>query len=597
MTTEKTLLGRFRAVLRFAAPVLAFLLFGSSNPDPYPKDYFRSPLGIPLVLAGSFAEMRSNHFHSGLDLKTNGRSGYRIYAAADGWVSRISVSPGGFGNALYVTHANGFMTVYAHLNRFSEPLAEYVQNMQYARESFRVDAFPTKGRFPVSQGEVIAFSGNSGSSSGPHLHFEIRNAETGWPVNPLLFDLDIPDTRRPRIRRIKLYAMGENSRIRIRDTRTGGWRNVRGNDAVLLDVSLVGDVYQFARADLIEATGEVGFGIQTYDYHNGSSSRLGAYRIALEVDGSFIFTSQMERFSFNVTRHVNAHVDYGEYIRNRRWIQRSYILPGNKLPIYEAVERGILHIEPDQRYEVQYRISDVYGNESVLPFSIRGFAQTDTSRSKSDRDTPDFFVEYDKPFVLKKPGITIRMPANTVYDDTNLIFEQRSSSSSNHYSPVYRIHDRETPVQEPYVISIDANDVPERLQSKTAIGRLSRNGRLSYAGGSYRDGRVTASVRSFGDYTIAADTVAPSIRAINISRGKNMARSSNIRFRIGDNFSGIGRYTATIDNKWVLFAYDAKTRMLRHTFDGRIQSGTHDLRLEVEDLMGNVRVYETTFIR
>lgn len=597
MNTKKSLSDSFRAVRRFAAPVLAFLLFGSSNPDPYPRDYFRSPLGIPLVLAGSFAEMRSNHFHSGLDIKTSGRSGYRVYAAADGWISRISVSSGGFGNALYVTHANGYQTVYAHLDRFSEPLAEYIQNMQYTRESFRVDAFPTKGRFPVSKGEAIAFSGNSGSSSGPHLHFEIRDAESGWPVNPLLFNLDIPDTRPPRIRRIKLYAMGENSRIRIRDTRTGGWRNVKGNEAVLLDVSLIGDSYRFARADRIEATGKVGFGIQTYDYHNGSSNQLGAYRIELEVDGSSIFTSQMERFSFNLTRHVNAHVDYGEYVRNRRWIQRSYILPGNQLPIYDAVDRGILHVEPDRPYEVQYRISDVYGNESVLPFSIRGFAQTDTMRSKSDRDSLDLLVEFDEPFVLKRPGIIVRMPAKTVYDDTNLHFEEMSSSSSNRYSPVFRIHDRGTPVQEPYSISIDAGGIPERLHSKTTLGVLSRNGRLSYAGGSYRDGRVTASVRSFGDYTITADTVAPSIRPINISPGKSMARSGNIRIRIGDDFSGIGGYRATIDNKWVLFTYDAKTGLLRHTFDGRVQSGSHDLRLEVEDQVGNVRVYEATFER
>lgn len=586
-----------RVSLRRIVPLLAILLFGSFYPNRYLQNYFRSPLGIPLSLAGSFAEMRSNHLHSGLDIKTNGRSGYRIYASADGWVSRISVSPGGFGNAIYVTHPNGFMTVYAHLDRFSKPFSAYITDLQYSRESFAVDAFPTEGRFPVMKGDVIAFSGNSGSSSGPHLHFEVRDVATGWPENPLLFGLDVRDTRAPRIRRIKLYTMSEGSRLRIHDTRTGGWRTVRGNESVLLDVVRKNGSFQFSRADRIEAAGEIGFGIQTYDFHDDSPNRLGTYRIDLESGGSPIFTSEMDRFSFSLTRHINAHVDYAEYVRNRRWIQRSHVLPGNQLPIYNTVRRGILHVVQDSTYDIQYRISDAYGNEAVLPFQIYGELEVDSSTILPRQKTAGMTAYYNRPFTFERPGIVVRLSSKTLYEDTELHYARRSTGPNNRFAPVHRVHDEGTPVQEPYSIRLDGRDIPEHLRSKATLARVNRQGRMSYAGGSFRDGWVTSSVRSFGDYTITADTLAPSIRPINISPGKNMRRSSNIRIRIKDNFSGIKRYRGTIDGEWALFALDGKSGVLRYTFDDRIQPGTHELRLEVEDQLGNESVYETTFKR
>ena len=208
----------------FLISFLALLVFGSANPDPYPDTYFDSPLKIPLLLAGSFAEMRTNHFHAGLDIKTHGRAGYRVYAAADGWVSRIVVSPGGYGNALYLSHPNGYMTVYAHLDRFNDKLSEYIKALQYSQESFAVQSFPDRSQFPIAQGEVIAMSGNSGSSAGPHLHFEIRDERTGSPVNPILWGLNIKDNIPPRIYRFKVYPIGEGSQVRLRDSRTGGWR-------------------------------------------------------------------------------------------------------------------------------------------------------------------------------------------------------------------------------------------------------------------------------------------------------------------------------------------------------------------------------------
>ncbi len=576
-------------------PLFAIVLFGSITQDPFPEDYFRSPLGIPLMLSGSFAEMRSNHFHSGLDIKTRSRSGYRIYAAADGWISRIAVSPTGFGNALYISHPNGYMTVYAHLDRFTDEVASYVKSLQYRKESFRLNTFPEKSRFPVAKGDVIAFSGNSGSTSGPHLHFEIRNSDTGWPVNPLLFGINVPDTRPPRIVRIKLYAIDSNSRIRIKDARTGGWRSLDGGESVILDVTRKGGINVLARASRIEAVGRIGFGVQAHDYHNGSSSRLGAYGIDLTTNGGLLFSSLMERFSFDQTRYINAHVDYSEYVSNRRWVQRSFVLPGNKLPIYRAVEHGLLTVEDGHTYEMVYRISDVFGNDSVLPFKVYGTMKADQATTAPNHTAQS--VYYNRPFSLAREGIRLDLPPNTVYENIEFEYEKLTRSPRGAFAPVHRIHNRRTPVHSLYTISIDASALPGRLREKALLARVDESGTMRSAGGSYKNGFITGSVREFGDYTIAVDTIAPSIRPLNISAGKNMTQRSNIRFRIRDNFSGIRSYSGEIDGNWVLFVYDAKSGQLRYTFDESVGRGNHHLRLEVEDNVLNKSVYEADFAR
>ena len=281
-----------QAVLAF----VALFLFGSANPDPYPDDYFDSPLRIPLLLSGSFAEMRSNHFHGGLDIKTQGHAGYGVHAAAEGWISRIAVASGGYGNALYVSHPNGYMTVYAHLDRFAEPIASYIKALQYEQETFEVQSFPGKDKFPVAKGQQIAWSGNSGSSAGPHLHFEVRDEQTSEPVNPALWGFDITDTTPPRIYRFKVYAKGPDSIIRLRDKVSGGWRTLGpGEDAFIELIRQNGSIV-LQRVDRIEASGTVAFGVQTHDFHEGSNNLLGQYRIDLEVDGETLFHSELERF-------------------------------------------------------------------------------------------------------------------------------------------------------------------------------------------------------------------------------------------------------------------------------------------------------------
>ena len=579
----------------FLIVLLPLLLFGSVNPDPYPDTYFNSPLKIPLLLAGSFAEMRANHFHAGLDIKTQGRAGYRVYAAADGWVSRIVVSPGGYGNALYISHPNGYMTVYAHLDRFNNTLSEYIKTLQYSQESFAVQSFPDRGQFPVLQGEVIAMSGNSGSSAGPHLHFEIRDERTGWPVNPILWGLNIKDTIPPRIYRFKVYPIGDGSLVRLRDSRTGGWRVVSAGESAFIDLTRKDGRIVMSRVNRIEASGKIGFGIQTHDYHNGSNSRLGIYRINLKNGPYTLFQSVMDRFSFDQTRYINAHIDYNEHRTSGRWVQLSHLLPGNQLPLYETNGNGLLDLEIDKVYDLTYRVEDAARNLSQFDFSVYG---VESGIVETPRTVPaDLAFGPDRAFTFGREDVFLTAPTGAFYSAAEFSYMRLMNRPIGVYSDVHQLHETSVPVHKWMTLTLNASELPIELRSKALIVGVNSDGKLSSAGGEFKDGAVTTRIREFGNYAVAVDNEPPSIRGLNISQGKNMSASGEIRVRIRDDLSGIQSYRGLIDGKWVLFQYDAKYSLLRHKFDGRVSRGSHSLDIYVTDNKNNESHLSLSFRR
>ena len=577
--------------------IFAFVLFGSAHPDPYPDDYFDSPLGVPLLLSGSFAEMRSNHFHGGLDIKTQGHEGLPVYAAADGWVSRIAVSAGGYGNALYISHPNGYQTVYAHLQRFAEPVASAIRELQEREESFEVQLFPNREDFPVTKGQQIALSGNTGGSAGPHLHFEIRDERTAEPVNPLLWGFDITDTLPPRIYRFKVYAVGPNSVVRLRDRVSGGWRTVGPGQDAFIELVRQNGTITMERVDRIEASGPVAFGVQTHDFHDGSTNLLGQFRIHLDVDGRTLFQSELERFAFDQQRYINAHVDYAERRRSGRWVQRSYVLGGNLLPMYETENSGILEVAPGTSANLTYRIEDAHGNASGFTFRVGGLA----SDAPPAAVPPSAYLMHpDEPFTLRGTAYTMRAPAGTVYDEVILDYGTGSPPSNNSrptFSPTVRLHRPDEPVHTAYTLEIMAPELPEHLRDKATLGMLGSKGSLSWAGGSWNGQAVVSSLRTFGEFVVTVDTVGPSIRPLNIQAGSNMAGSGEIRIRIQDDFSGIRSYRGTIDGEWVLFEYDAKFNLLRHRFERDLPRGPYELVLQVTDNKDNVSERRIRFTR
>ncbi|MFI5140241.1 MAG: M23 family metallopeptidase, partial [Sphingobacteriales bacterium] len=325
----------------------------------YPKNYFRYPLDLPPVTAGSFGELRPNHFHSGLDFKTNHTTGYPVHAVFDGYVSRLRVQFGGFGNAVYITHPNGYTTVYGHIERFSPAMEKIVREAQYKQQSFEVDLKLEPQQVQVCKDEVIAWSGNAGASEGPHLHFEIRDTQTEETINPQLFGLTIPDKIPPTIYAIGIYHLN-------------GMPFSEKTPRQFLPVTGKAGSYHLMKPGTINLTGDIGFGITANDMTSVSPNHNGIYSVELKLDGKTVYTFAVERFAFDQTHAINAYIDYPEFLKTHRWVQKCFILPGSKISLYpQSVNRGIISFNDNALHKVEYVVKDVAGNTSTLNINIK----------------------------------------------------------------------------------------------------------------------------------------------------------------------------------------------------------------------------------
>lgn len=540
----------------------------------YPITDFRQPLDItPPALAGSFGEIRANHFHSGVDFRTNQREGYPVYAVADGYISRLRVQNSGFGQALYISHPNGFTTVYGHLQRFAPKIATIVKNLEYEKKSFEIDEFPDATLIPVHKGEIIAWSGNRGSSGGPHLHFEIRDTKTEETINPQFFGIIIPDNIPPVIHGLYVYRLNGKTFNENTPKQAIGISGANGSYKTVAPISL---------------TGEVGFGIVVTDRHNGLSGTNGVYSIELEVDGKKVYTSALERFAFENSKAINSHIDYPTYLNTKRSIQKSFIEPGNPLKIYSGlVNGGRISFNDGASHQLRYIITDSKGNTSVLPFTINAGAATATVPIVPSGT----IFPYNKTNEFTTDDIKVFFPLGTLYSDLNFTYKKLPKPTGNAWSAVHQIHNRYTPLHIGFDISIKADQLPENLRSKAVI--VNANG--SSQGGFFENGYVKARPKNFGSFYIAIDTIAPRISPVNISEGKSMAGLSKIILKISDNLSGIKSFDGYIDGQWVLMEFDAKTATLWHSFDERTPSGKHSFELVVTDMKENIRRYPIHF--
>jgi hypothetical protein len=564
--------------------IFSLLFISTLNDIPKDRSIFISPLKIPDILSSNFGELRIDHFHSGIDIKTQGVTGKEVVAAANGFIYRISVSPGGFGNALYIRHPNGYSTVYGHLERFAPDIEEYVRARQYEKKNFTVTLFPDENLFPVKQGELIAYSGNSGGSGGPHLHYEIRKSDSERPINPLLFEFGIADNIKPIIDLLAIYPINRHTLINNKNSmRKINVTGTKGN-------------YSVSAENEISISGLAGFGIKTYDLMNDSPNRCGVYSIELSVDSVSVFSYVMEGFSFVESRYVNSHIDYETFMRDNIYIERLFVLPGDRLSSYKHVtDRGVINFNDGKTHKAQIIVTDVNNNRSSLSFKIK--AKAGNSESVQANENPNVTVmPYNRSNKFSSENISVNIPSGALYDTLHFSYK-KVSGTNEMYSDVFYIHNKYTPVHKAYTLSILPRSVPAGRESKMLIVQLDDDNKKIATNSRWSDEYLTADVLSFGRFFVGIDTVAPYITANGLVSGANLAGRKEIRIKIKDDLSGIKSYEPLIDGKWALFEYDQKNDVLIYHFDEtRITKGSkHNLLLKVTDNKDNTSTYKCEF--
>lgn len=560
--------------MRFSILALFFCNFIFAQTQ-YPKDYFRPPLDIPMQLSGNFGELRPNHFHAGFDLKTNQREGLTVHAIADGYVSRIKISTFGNGKCIYITHPNGFTSVYGHLQTTVGAIQDYVKEAHYKEKAYEIELFPKPNELPVTKGDIIALSGNTGSSEGPHLHFEIRDTKTEFVINPIFFGFDknIKDTKKPTVSSVYVYPL-DNSTVN------------QSKQPLLLNVALQKDGTYLASK--VKANGKIGFGIVAVDFDDVSFNKNGVFNVSTFFNGNQNYNYQFNTYSFDEMRYVNALVDYAKYKKSGQRVQKLFMKTPFALSIIKTDSlRGIIPVEPNLASTYRIEVSDYFGNLNTITVPIE--YDTATPIVKEEPVTSKYFIKVNKDSNFEKDNMSVFFPAGTFYDDFNLNFDVKNNR-------IY-IHDDTVPVHSNFTITINDSSYPEALKDKLFIGRFSGNS-ASY-NGTIRKGDVfTAKSKTLGQFGLVLDTIAPTIKIVKPIQDKWISDVKKIDFIINDSSSGIKSYNGYLNGNWILFEYENKTRKITHTFDDtKLAEGANDLKIEVIDNVGNSAIFETHFFR
>jgi hypothetical protein len=531
-------------------------------------------------LSGDFGELRSGHLHAGIDIKTGGVQGKKVYAAADGYVSRIKVSLYGYGKALYITHPDGYVSVYGHLKKFNGQLQRYVKAIQYKRESFTVQIFPPKDSIKVKKGEVIAYSGDTGGSMGPHLHFEIRHAKTEHPVNPLLFgSIKIADNLTPKIAQLAVYPVFPNSRINNKP------------DTLVLPVAGHAKACYLRNMPVIHVQGPVSFGIRTYDVMNGTHNKNGIYSLRLYEGNTLVFALKANKISFSTGRYVNSLIDYNYYEKTGKRLIRTQLDTNNRLGIYrKVVNHGIFTFHDTLSHHFKYVVSDVYGNTAALKFTIKDEPAAKSITKKPAKETGTF-IRYNRPAIINAGNVSLAFPKDCFY--RSFYFHLRKfPADSQTLSPVYAVHNRFVPVQKYFTLAIKSSSIPDSLKEKTYIAYAPDTADdFGYVGGTWKGDIIHVKTRNLGDYTLMADTVAPVIKPLRFENGSKVAGRHVLKVWISDEQSGIKDYRPTLNGHWILMEYDLKSKTLTYHFDRYLKKGKNEFQLVVRDNMGNDSEY------
>lgn len=539
------------------------------------------------LYSASYGELRRNHFHSGVDIRTDAKEGKEVVAVADGYVSRISVAPRGFGLALYITHpSKGTMSVYAHLSHLRKDMEAYVVAERYRQRKNSITLMLTPDKFPVKQGDVVAYSGNSGSSYGPHLHFELRDVRTGHTLNPVRKGAITPhDTIPPQI--VKLHYVTLDSLGR------GLTSNIRRSYTPELRYG----EYRIPTAVAVATGGQRGhFVLEVCDRRNGTNNRFGIYRVEMSINGKSSFEYKMDHFAFADTRQCNVVSYYPLQQRSKNEIITLTRSPYAPRYLYGQESSGKLPLAGvGDTAEVVVEVEDECGNTSVLRFIAKG--ERMPLLAKSGAQVVDNLPQNQR---FNYEGYSLSVPKGALYGPIELSHDVPEvvikETPLVRLSPLRRVMSEGVLLNRAVKVSL-AVKAPAELQRHLAIARLNSRGEWGYLGGKYSADSVTVSTRSGGLLAVVADTIAPTITP-RFREGDNLTASPSISFAVKDNFSGISSYMLYIDNEWRTLDLHPIKRTLTHTFDKPLRmQGRHNVRLVVTDGCGNSAVYKGAFVR
>jgi murein DD-endopeptidase MepM/ murein hydrolase activator NlpD len=613
-------------------PALACIIFSlhglSQGPPPdhlsdhYPQSYFRDPLDIPISLAANFGELRPNHYHMGLDIRTQKKVNLPVHAAADGYIAHVKIEPEGFGQAIYINHPNGYTTLYAHLNHFFPALAAYVKQQQYRLSSWQVFLDIPPGMFPVRKGDLIAYSGSTGGSQGPHLHFEIRQTAGDINLNPLLFGLPVPDDVPPVIQRLALYDRDRGlyqQSPRIFPVYRSPSPASPGNRVS----------YSLGQALIQIGVPRISFAISAFDSQSGSANPNGIYQAMLYEDGRPLTGFRMDRISYEYTRNINAHIDYATREKGGPWLEHLSRLPGYGAPsIYLPLqpdtignEDGVIDLHDGAVHLIRIEVQDANGNGAMLAYQVQYLRPTggtdstimfmDTAASMNSaprtgdplwhRPAPSGKSVYPNMLDgLETDDCAFYIPERGVYDLAWIRFAQNPTAAattgavaSAYTSPVYTIGDPSIPLQDPILVRIRAGiDLPESSRTKVVMVRTARHGR-DVQRPEWQGRWASAHFREFGDFRLMEDLIAPVIEPLGFRDGAMLKKAGGISFRVKDNLGEIRAFRAELDppaggeGQWLCFTND-KGRAFIYTFDEHCPPGRHVLKVTVQDVAGNI---------
>jgi murein DD-endopeptidase MepM/ murein hydrolase activator NlpD len=542
----------------------------------YPKGYFRNPLNIPIMLAGNFGELRPNHFHMGIDIKTAQHENLPVYAAAEGYISRIKIEPAGFGRAIYITHPNGYTTLYAHLNNFASNIDAYVKQQQYAQESWKIELQVPRDLLPVKQGDFIAYSGNTGGSQAPHLHFEIRKTEEDVNLNPLLFGLPLKDNVPPRILRFAVYDRTKS--VYEQTPKIAAAKFSRGSYSTSPAVVKIGSPL-------------VSFGITAFDTHTGSSNLNGIFKATLYVNDLEEESFTMNNISYNATRYLNAHIDYRYKTLSGGYLQHLCELPGFINSIYENGNgKGVIDISDGDIYDIRVVIRDAAGNKSELKTRV----QFDPKVPLSPPVTGKLFY----PLMLEgseNENCEFFVGEKCLYDSVHILYRNSASGEPDVLSDVHTIGASYIPLQDSILVRIIPDLSFTEADKPYTVMQWSSGTRTAVQKVQWQQQWASAKFRDFGNFQLMRDSEPPVI-TLSFAEWADLSRATRVWFNVRDNLQSIKNVRTELDGKWLRFTND-KYKAFIYQFDEKCLSGTHVLKVTAEDEAGNKTTVSYNFVR